>query len=387
MVQPTLLGTWETVFYDRDDEGTIDAKETVTLTLTETHFFELNHVQDRDGRTRYRGDQAGSVSYTDTTVTKAFVYDRDGVQVPMSVEKEYYLASNGEVLFIHHWYDDESTTRFDQFTRVAAAPMADSQPSMLRGTWQQVHAWDDDEDGWIEQVRTLTFTGTRFIVDNARSSTDDGEFLFRWSDEGGWADNGTSVTTIRFEDGQEHSVDKQYVLAGDLLAINPWWDDNPNQRLEVFTRVQDPMPGGVLGSWTCEVTYTTRDGKEGHLSYSFTFGESSFVEDFDRTGKTFDLAGSPRYDDENNFIFVTVQQAALTLDGSTAEGFDLTEWIGHEIRYAWAPTGRPDQLVLSGYWRELEYDDGTKTWKEHEEYPYGSYYLLLGRQATTMCWS
>ena len=75
------------------------------------------------------------------------------------------------------------------------------------------------------------------------------------------------------------------------------------------------------------------------------------------------------------------------MDGTSDEGFDLTEWRGYELRYAWAPTGRPDEMVLSGYWRERKYDDDTKTWKEHEDYPYGVYNLRLGRRATKTCWS
>ena len=45
-------------------------------------------------------------------------------------------------------------------------------------------------------------------------------------------------------------VDKQYVLAGDLLAINPWGANEPRENLHVFTRVQDPIPGGIEGVWT-----------------------------------------------------------------------------------------------------------------------------------------
>ena len=159
---PTLLGTWETVYYGRDDDGAVDAKETTTLTITETHFFERNHVQDTDGRTRHKYGRAGTVSHTGTTVTKTFV-DDDGM---VSVEKEYVLA--GDVLLIHHWGDDGPVDGFDRFVRVADAPAATGEPSTLRGTWIRYTAWEDDEDGWIEDVRTVTFAATRFIGHTAR---------------------------------------------------------------------------------------------------------------------------------------------------------------------------------------------------------------------------
>lgn len=384
---PTILGTWETVYYGYDDAGAVDAKETITLTIAETHFFERNHVQDADGRTRHKFDRAGTLSHTDTSVTKAFV-DDDG---PISVEKEYVLAGDGDVLLIHHWGADGLAVGFDRFIRVAEAPMASGQPSTLRGTWQRYVAWEDDEDGWIEQVRTVTFTGTRFIVDTVRVSTDNGEVVRTWPDQGGWTDNGTSVTKSVFEDGQERTVEKQYVIVGDLLAINPWWADDPLDELDVFVRVQDPLPGGVLGSWTCGDTWT-RDGDEFQANWVFTFGESSFTDDFRMSSPrrdTFSLTGGARYDDEEGFVFVTVQQAAQTIDGSADESFDSAQYEGHVLRYAFAPTGNPDEIVLSPAEKELRYDDEASTWTENEDSPYGSYHFRLGRKAneTTECFS
>lgn len=383
---PTLLGTWETVYYGHDDEGAVDEKETTTLTFTETHFFERNHVQDADGRTRHKYDRAGTLSHTGNSVTKTFV-DDDGT---ISVEKEYVLAGDGDVLLIHHWGDDGPADTFDRFIRVAAAPTAPAQPSTLRGTWQRYGAWEDDEDGWVEEVRTVTFTGTRFITHTMRISTDNRELVRTESGQGGWTDNGSSVTKRVFEDDQERSVEKQYVLAGDLLAINPWWADDPLDELDVFIRVPDPLPGGVLGSWTCQDTWT-RDGEEFHASWIFTFGESSFTDDFrmshPRT-ETFNLTGDARYD-EDGFVFVTGQQATQTIDGSADENFDSAQYEGHVLRYAYAPTGKPDEIVLSPNGSELMYDRVSSTWTENEGHPYGDYNFRLGRQVneTTECFS
>ena len=51
------------------------------------------------------------------------------------------------------------------------------------------------------------------------------------------------------DDGVVGSVDKKYVLAGDLLAVQCWTCDEPGTHYNVFTRVQDPIPGGMVGSW------------------------------------------------------------------------------------------------------------------------------------------
>ena len=99
---------------------------------------------------------------------------------------------------------------------------------------------------------STTFTETRFIVYDVKVNTDNDDVLDTGSWQGGWTDNGASIT--RIEPGHV-DVAKQYVLAGDLLAINPWGDNEPNEELDVYTRrCRDPLPGGILGSWTCRDT-------------------------------------------------------------------------------------------------------------------------------------
>ena len=377
--KPTLLGTWQGVTHERGEDGNIEVTETRTITFTGTHFFERLVGADAEGIPFYDRDRAGTATVTGSTVT--LEYHDDGEDI--SVDKEYLLV--GDSLFIHIWGSNDPEVGFDQFTRVGPLPAPSETPSTIYGTWQRTDYYDHHEEGETQALLTLTFTATRAMVYWTETNRD-GELFEFGVDSYGIEVFGTSVRRTYFTDGTGIPAEKAFILGGGLLAIHRWWPNDPQREFEVFERVEDPLPGGIFDSWTCEGTFT-RGGNEFHATYTFAFGESSFIEDFDRTGKTFDLAGIPRYDDENNFIFVTVQQAAQTLDGSTDENFDLTKWIGHELRYAWAPTGRPDEMVLSGYWSERKYDDDTKTWKEHEEYPYGFYNLRLGRQATKTCWS
>lgn len=377
---PTLLGTWERITYDRDDSGTIIRKETQTLTFSETHYFEWERYQDTEGRTLGIGDRAGrvSISLSDTANTVTKTYDDDGEI--FSVDKEYLFAGGGDVLFIHHWGSDDAEESFDRFTRVADAPMAGGPPATLRGTWRQTEAWDDDEDGLVTQIRTLTFFGTRFVEHNVRHDSLSGEQVREWSEGGGWTDTGTSVSKMYFEDDRMVTVDKHYVLAGDVLAINAWWAENPRAELDlsVFTRVQDPVPASIEGVWTHVV-------EDGGWAYTLTVGDPFTYDEGDvdtaasvRSG--FTLTGSSRHDRGNGFLFVTVEAAARTEDGSPDEDFDPAEFVGHELRFAYAPTDRPDKIVLSPYDQELEYDGASSTWENRPDRPYGGYWLVVERQ-------
>lgn len=376
---PTLLGTWQRVTHERDGDGNIEVTETRTITFTGTHFFERVVGADSDGLPFYDRDRAGTTTVTGSSVRLEYHDDGDDI----AVDKEYLLV--GDSLFIHFWRSNDPEVGFDRFVRVSSLPAADETPSAIYGTWQRVDYYERPEEGQTTAQLTLTFTATRAMVYWAVTNRD-GELFDFGVDSYGIEVSGTSVRRTYFTDGMGIPAEKTFFLGGGLLAIHRWWENEPQREFDVFERVNDPLPGGIFGSWACVGTNAREDVQ---FNYTFTFGESSFVEDFDRTGardKTFDLAGSPRYDDENNFVFVTVQQAAQTLDGSTDEGFDLTKWKGQELRYAWAPTGNPDELVLSPYWLERRYDDETKTWKEHDDHPYGLYSLRLRRQATTTCW-
>ena len=181
------------------------------------------------------------------------------------------------------------------------------------------------------------------------------------------------------------------MIAGDLLAINPWGADDPLDELDVFIRVKDPLPGGVLGSWTCEDELPwVAEGA--HANWIFTFGESSFTDDYRMSRPrrdTFYFTGSARYDDEAGFVFVTGQQVAQTIDGSADEEFDSAQYEGQVLRYAYAPTGNPDEIILSPAGSELTYDRETSTWTENQDHPYGDYFFKLGRKVneTTECFS
>ena len=53
---------------------------------------------------------------------------------------------------------------------------------------------------------------------------------------------------------------------------------------------------------------------------------------------------------------------------------------GHPLPFAYASAGAPDQIVVSSYHREQDYDVNTNTRTDSEEYPYGGYYRAYVKQ-------
>ena len=177
------------------------------------------------------------------------------------------------------------------------------------------------------------------------------------------------------DEGVMQTVEKEYVIAGDFLAVHEWWEGEPTQSFQFWMRVHDPLPGGLAGTYKGWCSYDwDRCGRE-LQPWTFTFGDS-FADEYHSppgTGEeVFRATGSMQDDPENYFVYVTWED----VNGSP----DDSKYIGHRGRYAYAPTGIPGHLVLSVLGVELAYDEETSAWKEHEDNPYGNYWMRLERQ-------
>jgi len=53
---------------------------------------------------------------------------------------------------------------------------------------------------------------------------------------------------------------------------------------------------------------------------------------------------------------------------------------GHPLPLAYASAGVPDQMMISSWHREQDYDANTNTRADSEEYPYGGYYRAYVKQ-------
>ena len=256
----------------------------------------------------------------------------------------------------------------------------------LIGTWQFIRTSLDDV-GMIEEseTSTLTFTPERFIEFNVLRGAD-GTITGRWRETGTWTATEDTVTktSYRWDDENERrfdettSVDKHYAWgdeAREVLFVHPWGSDDNEDRYERGTRVKDPIPYPLTGTWT-GFRYWDVDRKD----WTFTFGDS-FTERFDNGEAMFTLTGKwQTLDEENLFFFVTAESASLVIDGVANEDFDPSEYVGHELRYAFAPTGLADTILLSPFGIERKYDDATSTWVERDDASTSDrYWMLLER--------
>ena len=383
---PTLLGTWQRVSTDRDNDGNTVRTETNQLTFTATHYIERNLAEYANRVAFDSGHRVGTYTATETSVTKTYsryVDDEEPTAEEVSVNKDYLFV--GDSLFIHHWGSDDPELGFDRFTRLEDPPMQGA-PSTLRGTWQRVDFYDHDDFGRVKETYVLTLTATRFIQINVITDVTTDDLRDDWHDQGTWNATETSFTKTFIPHGEEISVDKKYVLAGDLLAIEPWWSDEPRIDFDVYTRVRDPLPGGLAGVWEYETTWDDHP-RFGVVDqhWTFTFGEGdSFTEVYRETksgtsdSRVFTITGSRRHDHEKYFMFVTV-------GSGTALGYDGTQrvlgepWVGHTLRYAYAPAGTAGRLLVSTRSSELVFDDATAMWIDDPDHPYGDYWMRLER--------
>ena len=374
--EPTLLGTWERTTVGTTDDGTVETKEQ-TVVITDTHFTEHTVVLNADGVETDSGYAVGTVSIAASSVTLTR-FDDGGETAP--VEKEYVIVDGA--LFIHHWESDDPGVNFDRFTRVGEPPMPGAASLPLRGTWRLTNRWSHDEHGDIVETRALTFTSARAIETSSYAAN--GEIVEYWTRPSGWSTSGTTIAkTVLDDEDATQTVDKEYFIVGDVLAVHHWEDEKPTQRYQIWERTHDPLPGGLAGTWSGWCSHDWPLCGRELQPWTFTFGDS-FTDQYDAPPDlpqvVFRATGSMQDDPDNYFVHVTWEHATRTVDGAPDENFDSSQFIGHQGRYAYAPTGISGHLVVSVLGSELSYDAETSTWKENTDNPYGNYWLRLERQ-------
>ena len=373
--EPTLLGTWERTTVGTTDDGTVET-EKQTVVITDTRFTERNIVLDADGVEIDSSYGVGTVSIGASTVTLTR-FDDDGETDP--VEKKYVIVDGA--LFIHHWGSDDPEVSFDRFTRVGDPPMPGAVSLPLQGTWRLTYRWTDEVHGDIVETRALTFTSVRAIETSSYAAN--GEVVEYWTVPVGWSTSGTTITRMFLDDDDVmQTVDKEYFIVGDVLAVHHWEEPTQTQRYQIWERVHDPLPGGLAGTWKGWCSGENPICGRELQPWTFTFGDS-FTDQYDRPPGLpqvmFRATGSMQDDPDNYFVYVNWEHATKTVDGAPDEDFDSSRFIGHQGRYAYAPTGIPGHLVVSVLDSELSYDEGTSTWNEHADNPYGDYWLRLER--------
>lgn len=255
----------------------------------------------------------------------------------------------------------------------------------LIGTWQNVDT-DTDDDGEREtRTTTLTFTTSRFIVFNILSRG--GVAIDDWPDNGTWTHTDTTITRIWAEDDIPMEVIKEYHWGDaerNTLLVHHWEWGEPARSFERYTRLADPIPGGLTGTWTHRGTWDDGERGEVQQTVTYTITDDTFTEVDRNEYPDGDIeintrAGRLTVDRDEQFLMVAVTSASLEWNGQPDEDFDHTRWVGHEFRYGYAAAGEPDKLSISPRWDEQLWNDETMMWENNEELPYGNYWRLFTR--------
>ena len=238
----------------------------------------------------------------------------------------------------------------------------------FRGTWRwrSPDGWfneDDDEGNPIVGyfVDTLTFTRERFILHRAHYRAD-GTFVYFLAESGTWEPSGDRTIVRVVEDDHDDDdatpriirrIPKSYRWADDMrtgLYMPDWeWEGADDQLL--YERVPNPLPTPPTGTWTL-VGYSYRwdapDAEAMSIDPGGTFTYSGEVE----------LAATWTLDEENYYLNLSV----VRLSGGRDEDGDSVS----VARVAYAPTDQPNEILMSGYYPELDlsYGDYYQLWRQ-----------------------
>ena len=298
--------------------------------------------------------------------------------------------------------DTAMSTSKDKEPPPAIEPLTSKEA--LIGTWQaRGSAYDDEGNVTGTRTYTLTFTKTRYIQLHTDRDSDGAIVEADWCqcESGTWDANETSVTKTLVpwdEDARDGngwwssdatSVARDFAFVDDernVLLIHEWeGHDEKGASFQRYERIEDPIPGGsVDGIWTLERDYGERIER-----WTFTFGDSftehaieTAVDPSDPYVVDFIVTGSWQSETDEYFFFVTVQSHSETTNGVPIDERTRNKFaVGTELRYAYAPTGNPDEIALSPLWWEQSYDDDTSTWQYRTDQPYGFYLWRLQRES------
>ena len=396
---PTLRGTWEAVYDSVDGDGD-PRTETIRLVFSASgKAFWHNDLFDISGNERETPHgHIADWSHTDTTITKTTSREiGEGEYEPVTIEKEYYLSGSGNELFVHDWASEEKEDSFEHLTRVQDPVPANP---TLRGTWERDGVeWGDDGPEGRTKV-TLTFTENRWIF--VETPLDEaGEVTAYWSHSGAWTPATESSATKTFvadsdDDGtstiERRSFDKHYAWgAGGELFVIEWrgtWE-NENDRgapyIERYRRVENPLPS-LEGVWVWRAESERDDGQIASARVTLTIGETlTYLWEQELGGEfqfSYSVSGSWRHDESKQFVILDMPDAVITNPEWPSEQVD--SWTrahkGHPLPLAYASAGVPDQMMISSWHREQDYDPNTNTRADSEEYPYGGYYRAYVKQ-------
>ena len=182
------------------------------------------------------------------------------------------------------------------------------------------------------------------------------------------------------------------MLAGDLLAVQCWTCDEPDTDFDLFTRVPDPTPGGIVGSWQFEWVWDRGNEDESDdVLFTLTADVAETItlvrEGRNRSGEIGHIRtieATWEFDPAEWFVILTIIQATDVEGEEEPEVDDHPAWTpGTKRRIALAPSTMPDQVRVSFLWAEERWDEVQAQWVDHPQTPFGDYWMEWARQWTS----
>ena len=244
----------------------------------------------------------------------------------------------------------------------------------LWGTWRTTVTWYDDDE-LITEVKTLTFTKSRYIRIHSVYRSD-GSLDGSWSNSGTWTATDDTITRTWYHDDVLTSLDRDYVFPDETrntLLVHAWDSSADETRFVRYERVP-VSPSAVVGTWQGVVV-----GDDGRVTRTFSIGADgafSYVEEWTDTKEewtdgTFRLDAQWQLDEGEYFLYLTDPRGTFTPTGGAPE--EIEDLPGADHRVAFAPTSEwPDRIFVSPFWNETE---GYREFRE-----FGGYWIGLQRQ-------
>jgi hypothetical protein len=243
----------------------------------------------------------------------------------------------------------------------------------IRGTWRNTTDWWDRDEVIGTYTDVLTFTKSRFILLRSHVSYD-GSRRETWNQQGTWEISDREIVRIWYHNDNDMptSLSKEYVFVGDDLLIHHWAEDGLTTSFDRMSKVSDPLPD-LIGTWRAE---GEDEGVRRTWTLEITTSTFTYIHTAQRDNETFVHTESGPWEHDSAELFIWVTPTFATLNG---EELPDSRWVGHRLRWAYAPTSGPTAIRVSPVWDEHSYDSQTKSYSD-KDIPYGDYWLMLETQ-------
>ena len=220
----------------------------------------------------------------------------------------------------------------------------------LAGTWS--HIQPNSEDDIVTLY--LTFLESGRFAEAFERQDGDGQRIEHWHWSGGWTATDDTIDKIWPDGDSTQSVTKDYYFADDnnTLYVNAWTDDHPRHDFNRLTRVADPLPASIDGTWSYYNDFNDID-------WTLTFDDGDFSMVMVRTDGTTNFSGTYSYDRAGYAInFTELSPIIHTMSPTGAGRMALAPSPGGGIRASHIFNEPPavDHPPYGEYWMLLERD-------------------------------